>query len=673
MMVSLDSARQWYPREKLVACNADHSQIAKLKRGESSIYPSVRWAIKQAMLSAGDLYNEAKIYNHGSTMHTAHEPHTAHPSFLQTSNPHSSVPLELRPTGPAEGQPRSRSEDAIDQQIRQLHTLRMDHNGHRGQGPNPIHHHLDQTVSQWQSGLEDYSTQDIRSQSSPSISTEKDMTSSVFDVHGSASKSPGSSTSAGTEVGRSPESLQANPDSQQQSTPTRPKSPVPALKRPKSGAKPDIQEEISSPLLLKQAAPTPSKSPPGANVTNQQESSHGSVSPTASTIPLEPPAPTQLEHSGSNMSVQSQDIDSHSTNRGAKSTTYDVEMKTAIVKGDEQKTLELLANKFDVNCKDEYGVTPLHDAAEYRHEHLVKILLEHKALPKAKTIAGDTTLHSLTFNPNDVPLTESMIDLLLQDRPPLDASNKEGVTPLMYAALNGEEQLAMKLIYHGADIRAVDKYGHSVLHYVVFKGKNPAMITHFFKEGVPVDARDILKQTPLHIAAQYCLGSADTAERLLQAGADSNARDHENKTPLHIATQYCLSSAETAERLLKAGADSNARDNTNRTPLHIAAQYCLGSADTAECLLKAGADSNARDGNNWTPLHFSASHGNILTVKMLLEHGANPHARRDGVFTRSGDKPRSCVKSDVSPDAKIQISEMLKEAEQAWKRSGKKK
>ena len=55
MMVSLDSARQWYPREKLVACNADHSQIAKLKRGENSIYPSVRWTIKQALLSAADL------------------------------------------------------------------------------------------------------------------------------------------------------------------------------------------------------------------------------------------------------------------------------------------------------------------------------------------------------------------------------------------------------------------------------------------------------------------------------------------------------------------------------------------------------------------------------------------------------------------------------------------
>ena len=54
MMVSLDSARQYFPKEKLVACDADHSQISKLKRGESGIYKSVRWAIKYAVLRAAE-------------------------------------------------------------------------------------------------------------------------------------------------------------------------------------------------------------------------------------------------------------------------------------------------------------------------------------------------------------------------------------------------------------------------------------------------------------------------------------------------------------------------------------------------------------------------------------------------------------------------------------------
>ena len=49
MMVSPDSAKQGFPLEDLVACSADHSQIAKLKRGENSIYPDVRRTIKYAL------------------------------------------------------------------------------------------------------------------------------------------------------------------------------------------------------------------------------------------------------------------------------------------------------------------------------------------------------------------------------------------------------------------------------------------------------------------------------------------------------------------------------------------------------------------------------------------------------------------------------------------------
>ena len=52
MMVSLDSARLFYPREMLFAAYENHSQIAKLKRGEGGIYPSIRSTISQALFSS---------------------------------------------------------------------------------------------------------------------------------------------------------------------------------------------------------------------------------------------------------------------------------------------------------------------------------------------------------------------------------------------------------------------------------------------------------------------------------------------------------------------------------------------------------------------------------------------------------------------------------------------
>lgn len=96
MMVSLDSARQWYPREQLVACNADHSQIAKLKRGENSIYPSVRWAINKALLSAGDLHREVKHIQHDQSRHLGdiNETSASRRGLLQGSQRQSLTPSD---------------------------------------------------------------------------------------------------------------------------------------------------------------------------------------------------------------------------------------------------------------------------------------------------------------------------------------------------------------------------------------------------------------------------------------------------------------------------------------------------------------------------------------------------------------------------------------------------
>lgn len=51
MMVTLDSARQYYPKEKLVSADSNHSQIAKIKKGQNGIYPSVKSAIKRGLVS----------------------------------------------------------------------------------------------------------------------------------------------------------------------------------------------------------------------------------------------------------------------------------------------------------------------------------------------------------------------------------------------------------------------------------------------------------------------------------------------------------------------------------------------------------------------------------------------------------------------------------------------
>ena len=55
MMVSPNSAQQYYLKEKCVSVDADHSQIAKIKRGQNGVYPNVKSAIKHGLISTAKI------------------------------------------------------------------------------------------------------------------------------------------------------------------------------------------------------------------------------------------------------------------------------------------------------------------------------------------------------------------------------------------------------------------------------------------------------------------------------------------------------------------------------------------------------------------------------------------------------------------------------------------
>ena len=61
MVVYQDSAQLNFPREKMISCHADHSQIAKLRRGENTAYPDIKRAIKQALLRVAEDQANVKL------------------------------------------------------------------------------------------------------------------------------------------------------------------------------------------------------------------------------------------------------------------------------------------------------------------------------------------------------------------------------------------------------------------------------------------------------------------------------------------------------------------------------------------------------------------------------------------------------------------------------------
>jgi ankyrin repeat protein len=84
-----------------------------------------------------------------------------------------------------------------------------------------------------------------------------------------------------------------------------------------------------------------------------------------------------------------------------------------------------------------------------------------------------------------------------------------------------------------------------------------------------------------------------------------------------------------ARTLIERGADVHAvAENAQRVaPVHAAAS--VGDVATLRLLLDHGADPNARQHLGFTPLHAAAANGDLEMGKLLVARGADRHARTD--------------------------------------------
>lgn len=160
-----------------------------------------------------------------------------------------------------------------------------------------------------------------------------------------------------------------------------------------------------------------------------------------------------------------------------------------------------------------------------------------------------------------------------------------------------------------------------------------------------IHAKDDGGLLSLHNACSF--GHADVVRLLLQAGANPNTRDNWLFTPLHEASSK--GKIDVCLALLQSGADTNLRNSENKTPLDLAdsntkliltGEYRkmelleaarLGDEDRLLALLTPlNVNCHASDGRKSTPLHLAAGYNRIRIVQILLEHGADVHAKDKG-------------------------------------------
>ena len=110
---------------------------------------------------------------------------------------------------------------------------------------------------------------------------------------------------------------------------------------------------------------------------------------------------------------------------------------------------------------------------------------------------------------------------------------------------------------------------------------------------------------------------------------------------------------ETAQLLLDRGADINSCRNDGATALHVAANF--GQVGFTQMLLERGARTNDQDPEGETPLHWAVHGQHHQNIRLLLEHGADVNVRRN-----SGETPGS--PSQLASSLSLhEIAELLSE------------
>ena len=184
----------------------------------------------------------------------------------------------------------------------------------------------------------------------------------------------------------------------------------------------------------------------------------------------------------------------------------------------------LIAKGADLN-RAHAGLTPLIAATRDSHQgrpEAVMTLLTNGADPRCVDPGGNSALHYAALS-----ATPIVCALLCDAAAPIDAVNRDGLTPLAMACAAGNWPLARFLLERGAKLEN-ERAQPALLSAAACNDDNPIGAELLLKRKARVDACDALGRTALMIAALH--GNAAIAETLIDAGAQVGASDARGTT-----------------------------------------------------------------------------------------------------------------------------------------------